>query len=192
MKQLIFVPVLALALAACGNNSPEPSMDSAGLNEPDTMSDDVPDTAEEVVEDEGSLLAPADTPEHLLPAGLLDEWAGAIETQDWKAANDVWDDGRATDVATPETFISSYGEYDDIDVTFDEGQIEGAAGSQYYTSNAVITGHLMSGEAFRIEGPITLRRVNDVPGADAEQLSWSFESSGLKPVMTETEAHVEE
>ena len=61
---------------------------------------------------------------------------------------------------------------DHITVAVPGGRMEGAAGSSYYTSDAAITANEASGFPVRIEGPITLRRVNDVPGATPEQLHW--------------------
>ena len=60
-------------------------------------------------------------------------------------------------------------------VTVSPGQIEGAAGSLYYTAPIVITGQDGDGRPVRFEGVAVLRRVNDVDGASAEQLRWHFD-----------------
>ena len=52
---------------------------------------------------------------------------------------------------------------------------EGAAGSLYYTAPVV----LIDGKE-RIAGEVVLRRVNDVPGATAEDLRWHIESHTLE------------
>ena len=57
--------------------------------------------------------------------------------------------------------------------------MEGAAGSSYYTSEATITANDKDGRPVRYEGPIVLRRVNDVPGASAAQLRWHIDSVQL-------------
>ncbi len=54
------------------------------------------------------------------------------------------------------------------------GQAEGAAGSLFYTAPVTI----ISGPR-RIEGEVVLKRVNDVPGASAEQLRWHIESTSF-------------
>lgn len=66
-----------------------------------------------------------------------------------------------------------------ISVTAPAGTIEGAAGTSYYTSQATITAQDADGRPVRLEGPIVLRRVNDVPGATAEQLRWMVDSIDL-------------
>ena len=68
---------------------------------------------------------------------------------------------------------------DHISVAVPDGRMEGAAGSSYYTSQATITAKDADGRPVRIEGPITLRRVNDVPGATPYQLHWHIEQLKL-------------
>lgn len=67
----------------------------------------------------------------------------------------------------------------DITVAVPSGRMEGAAGSSYYTSQAEITASDADGRPIRIEGPIVLRRVNDVPGSSAEQRRWHIQSVDL-------------
>lgn len=67
----------------------------------------------------------------------------------------------------------------EITVAVPDGTMEGAAGSSYYTSQATITAQDKDGRPIRYEGPIVLRRANDVPGATAEQLRWHIESVKL-------------
>ena len=62
------------------------------------------------------------------------------------------------------------------------GRMEGAAGSLYYTAPTTITGTLKSGGNYKLQGPVILRRVDDVPGATAEQLRWHIYSTDLKRV----------
>ena len=63
----------------------------------------------------------------------------------------------------------------DISVAVPEGTMEGAAGSSYYTSDAEITASDADGRPVRLEGPIVLRRVNDVPGSSAEERRWHID-----------------
>lgn len=51
-------------------------------------------------------------------------------------------------------------------------RVEGAAGSLYAEVPVTLTGETIGGEAFKRTGTITLKRVNDVPGATPEQLRW--------------------
>ena len=58
---------------------------------------------------------------------------------------------------------------------------EGGAGSIYIEIPVVVTGAMKTGGSFRMQGPVALRRVNDVDGATPAQLRWHIFSSGLKP-----------
>ena len=57
---------------------------------------------------------------------------------------------------------------------------DGAAGSVYVTVPVVVTATLKDGTAQRFHGSYTLRRVNDVDGATAEQLRWHIGSAKLR------------
>jgi len=52
------------------------------------------------------------------------------------------------------------------------GPVEGAAGSLYDIAQLTLTGEKTDGTAYTVTGPVTLRRVNDVPGSTAEQRQW--------------------
>ncbi|MEC7817314.1 MAG: hypothetical protein VX454_01465 [Pseudomonadota bacterium] len=67
----------------------------------------------------------------------------------------------------------------EITVAVPDGTIEGAAGSSYYTSDAEITASDADGRPIRLEGPIILRRVNDVPGSSAEERRWHIDTIEL-------------
>ena len=44
-----------------------------------------------------------------------------------------------------------------------------------------VYGRLADGRPFNMLGPMTLRRVNDVPGSTAEQRRWHIAESGVRP-----------
>nr|WP_257575313.1 hypothetical protein [Sphingomonas sanguinis] len=58
---------------------------------------------------------------------------------------------------------------------------EGAAGSVYATVPVTVDAQLDDGRRQRFVGQYVVRRVNDVPGASAEQLRWHIDSATLKP-----------
>ena len=60
------------------------------------------------------------------------------------------------------------------------GVVEGAAGSLYVSVPVVIYGRLANGGPLHQSGEAVLRRVNDVPGATAEQRRWRIERFDLK------------
>lgn len=88
-------------------------------------------------------------------------WAmlGITARQDWTRAQ----------------FNQAFAGLQDLTVAVPGGTLEGAAGSSFYESQVEVTATDAAGRPVRIEGPIVLRRVNDVPGATAEQLRWHIE-----------------
>lgn len=78
-----------------------------------------------------------------------------------------------------EQFNRAFAGLADLTVAVPDGQLEGAAGSSLYNSRIAITASDAAGRPVRIEGPIVLRRVNDVPGATTEQLRWHIASLQL-------------
>ena len=76
-------------------------------------------------------------------------------------------------------FAAMFADLHERSVAIQEGTIEGAAGSSYYTAPIAITGSDKDGRPVRMEGEAVLRRVNDVDGADPAQLRWHFETLTL-------------
>lgn len=105
---------------------------------------------------------------------VLANWAKALEKGDWTRARAQWGHGGADSGLRPDA-------YRQIAVAFGRGAVEGGAGSLYYQVPVVVTGTLQNGDPVRLEGPVTLRRVNDVDGASADQLAWHITRSDLKP-----------
>lgn len=108
--------------------------------------------------------APLPGPADKDPQALLAYWQAAVEADDQSAAARAWRSGIA-----PATTPSGNGP---ARVTFGDRQTEGAAGSSYFTVPVTITVDGPGGEPIATEGTLTARRVNDVDGASAEQLSW--------------------
>lgn len=105
--------------------------------------------------------------EHKDPDRLLAYLSEAIDAGKWDAAAKGWQDG------TKGTGVKKlFGNPEMALVTFGKGDEEGAAGSLYYAAPILLLTH--GGQTHR-EGTITLRRVNDVPGASAASLAWHVE-----------------
>jgi hypothetical protein len=113
---------------------------------------------------------------------VLEEYFAAIATKRYRTAYVMWGgNGDATGMSYQQ-FADSFAKYRIYDGNFGKpGDIEGAAGSAYIEFPAKVTGVLAKGGGFVLEGPMTLRRVNDVDGSTAEQRRWHIASSGLKP-----------
>jgi len=100
------------------------------------------------------------------PDRLLAYLSEAIDAKRWGAAAKAWQDG--TDGAGVKKL---FGAPAAPLVTFGKGEEEGAAGSLYYAASIL----LLDGGKSQKQGTITLRRVNDVPGASAASLAWHVE-----------------
>lgn len=112
---------------------------------------------------------------------VLLEWGAALEQKDFARAYAQWGNAGARSGMTEREFAAFYAKFATITVAMPSGRLEGATGSLYYTAPTTITGKLESGEAYRLEGPVILRRTNNVPGASAQALRWHIESADLKP-----------
>lgn len=109
------------------------------------------------------------------PAVVLQVWAEAMSVKDWDAAYLYWENKGAGTGMNIDQFKAHWGQLDNPEFEIHPGISEGAAGSLYYTAPVV----LIDG-ARRIEGEVVLRRVNDIPGASAEDLRWHIESTTLE------------
>ena len=115
------------------------------------------------------------------PAHAVAYWHSAIERRDWTAARSVFGEFGARSGMNPQEFAAAWDKYRSLEVTVGTGRQEGAAGSSSYEVAVTITGVTQAGEPYRLAGRLTLRRVNDVDGASAEQLRWHIERSTLRP-----------
>ena len=113
---------------------------------------------------------------------VLQRFGGLLEQRRFAEARMLWSDGgKASGLSEPE-FVAAYDKYAEIHSEVGApGQMEGAAGSAYVDIPFRLYGKLKAGGTFNMVGPITLRRVNDVPGSTQEQRRWHIYRSGLKP-----------
>lgn len=167
---LIALPVLAISVAACDRQKtgtdPEvqPAETVAAVESiAATPLPPAPNAASPARLDAAALDERKD------PDRLLRFYAAALKARDWKQAARAWGQGSGV------TAITLEGAYDRADpplLEVGKGVIEGAAGSLYYEAPVVLH---FGAESEPERGTLTLRRVNDVPGASAEQLSWRIE-----------------
>lgn len=101
------------------------------------------------------------------------EYCDALATRRFGDAYRLWsDNGRASGLTESE-FAAKFAGVNISDCQLGAaGEIQGAAGSIYIEVPTTIRGTTKAGRPLRIEGPIILRRVNDVPGSTAEQRRW--------------------
>lgn len=162
---------LAFAMAACQQAEPDA--------QPREYQETAPADAspEPIGDGEPSLTAEAEKGEEGAH-NLLLAWARAIEARRFDEAWNLFSEAARERMSEAE-FAAMFEGLDSIAVAVTEGEVEGAAGSLYYTSRATITAEDAEGNPVRIDGPVVLRRANDVPGATEEQLRWNIESSDL-------------
>lgn len=164
---LAALPVALLAMSACsasdGGKAPAPDATEVASPVPATS---VTAAAIPGVHRVDALPLPG--PEDKDPQALLSYWKQAVEARNYVAANAAWQSG-VKPALIPQGPSPAV-------VTFGEGQQEGAAGSLYLTIPVTVMLSDASGKPIPMRGTLTAKRVNDVDGASAEQLSWRIVS----------------
>ena len=155
-------------LAACGESEPRKT-DSGGVEAPPTPAAPGPSVAP--AEDVAEPSADARRPQ--AAAAVLRRYFALAEAGRWDEAEALWwDDNRA------EAFTARLRGLRDFDPNIAApGRPEGAAGSVYVR----ISLQLLRESRSLSDGTAVLRRVNDVPGASAEQRLWRIDRITLQP-----------
>ncbi len=105
-------------------------------------------------------------------------FARAIELQEWDQAWAMLDDGSKAHWSKAE-WTGMFEDLGTITVAVPDGSMEGAGGSTYYSTDLTITADNAQGRPIRYEGPIVLRRSNDVPGSSVAQRHWRIDDLTL-------------
>jgi hypothetical protein len=186
---LLTVPALTLALAGCGQQAgeqPTAPEQSATTTDADDTPTPVPmqSPVQPPATDAANDGYPDLTPAELVPEAekgekgarnVLLSFARAIELKEFDQAYAMLGDAAQQNM-TRAQFNALFDGFGKITVAVPGGRSEGAAGSIYYEVPTTITG--ASGK--KLAGTTVLRRVNDVPGASAEQLRWHIERFDVK------------
>ncbi len=193
---LVIVPVLTLALAACGDEGPiprsstpvspvaTPTPSSPLLSNPDDPLPPPGYTDGSGINEHYPDLTPVPLASDLerTEAGarnVLLLFTRAIEMREYDQAWDMLGE-EAQQRWSKAEFNAFFDGLSDITLSAPGGQMEGAAGSTYYTSQTELTATDANGRPIQMEGPLVLRRVNDVPGASERQLRWQVNRVDLK------------
>jgi hypothetical protein len=113
---------------------------------------------------------------------VLQRWADGLERHRFSQAWAQFGHPPASQAA----FARWWSRYRTISVSLAHGSGDAGAGSLYYTAQATLTGLTRQGRPYRLQGPVVLRRVNDVDGATPKQLRWHIDSADLKAVPPRT------
>ena len=211
ISPLAFAAILALsACSRTGTEADQapdasvttPAAGSPAASDAEAPAPDVPDARHQGDEDLPELIPPAPGE----PGGLADDrtplaegpidadsaqgagqvvqqYAAFLEEGRFADAYRLWgDNGRASDMSRA-AFARSFEKYSEIHALVGApGGTEGAAGSIYVTVPLQLYGRMAEGGApFNMIGPVTLRRVNNVPGATPAQLRWHISNTALRP-----------
>ena len=172
-----WVGVALVALAGCHSGSPAPT--PTGAIAPADQSPSHPTPASPPSSAVG--LAPTPTPQPTQDQAALDSrdcrtvaqaYADAIERHAFDFAARAWNDPVIDAARLKARFAGFAGPRIEIKKVEEEG----AAGSLYCTVTGVLTDTADPNKKTR-SGEIVLKRVNDVPGATADQLRWTIRSS---------------
>jgi hypothetical protein len=113
---------------------------------------------------------------------VVQRYGGLLEQRKFDEARQLWGNRGQSSGLSEAQFAAAYAKYATIHSEVGRPTaMEGAAGSSYITVPFRLYGTLKSGGTFNLVGPLTLRRVNDVPGSTAAQRHWHIEKSDLKP-----------
>ncbi|MEQ8559858.1 MAG: hypothetical protein RIB03_16230 [Henriciella sp.] len=173
MKRLVLLPLLTLA-TACNPAGPDETVPAAQATDTQDAIPSKPVALPETGADE-RVSRPAE------PQEVLRDWADALESRDWVAARAVWGEEGEQSGLSPKEFATAWSKYKTIEIEIGEAEIEGAAGSLYYEPTVTMSGVLQTDEPYLMEGPVRLRRSNDVPGASPQHLRWHIQSTDLRP-----------
>jgi len=173
---LLALPLIVLGLAGCEKKPPEPqpvetpaAVPPPPVAPPSTLAPAPSPSSrpsEQAKPDSTALNGRRD------PDRLLRSYAAALHAKDWASASRAW---ASNSGVTAETLKAAYDRRDRPTLEVGKGQVEGAAGSLYYEAPVV----LRFGSDTPERGTLTLRRVNDVPGASPEQLRWHIERATI-------------
>lgn len=190
MTKKLFIAAIAVVCASCGEVRPSEANQVALTEE--NLPVEAPPTAPEAIkpgepgglpDDRTPISEGAIDPKSAQGAGqVLQLFGGSLEQRRFAEAYRLWSDGGRASGLTEAQFAAAYDKYAEIHSEVGApGPVEGAAGSAYVDIPFRLYGKLQNGEAFNLVGPITLRRVNDVPGSTDEQRRWHIDKSELKP-----------
>lgn len=104
---------------------------------------------------------------------VVRQFAELLEQRRFAEARQLYAEGGAASGLSPEAFTDKLDDFRTIAAAVEYPErVEGAAGSLYADVQLTLSGELQGGEPYSRTGMVTVRRVNDVPGATPDQLQW--------------------
>jgi hypothetical protein len=191
-RRRIAVPwaLLVLAFAAsCGG--PQTGQEGADLR---TQSTELATTTAATNADQTTLVprlttsAPTSQPANSVPdpsspegaVQVIHDYYEAINNGEYERAYDYWDRNGSASGQTLEQFRQGFTETEHVDVqTGQPGREDAAAGSVFVEIPVSMTATTNDGRVQKFSGTYSLRRVNDVPGATEDQLTWHIYAADI-------------
>jgi hypothetical protein len=176
MKSLTlpFAAVALLLLCGCGQKQPSPA---SPVEVPPAIPSRPAPAAPKADRPAASLPEEPFSPTSAQGAAtVVETYFALIEAQKYREALALrWDAGHLG----LDRFKAHFAPYADYHATVGApSQMQGAAGSLYVEVPVHVYGTLRSGKPFGSVGNITLRRVNGVPGATAQEKRWRIYTGG--------------
>lgn len=171
---------MILAIAACSSQGPEPqnqnvvNATAVDVAVPSGPAGNQAATSPALAGPQGNI----HEVETLTPERVVQQYGDLLHGRRFKEAFALWSPNSAN--VSEEQFERQFDKYRTIDAAVGKvGPTEGAAGSIYSTVQLTLSGTRKDGAPYVMTGPVTLRRVNDVPGSTAEQRRWHIEKVEL-------------
>jgi hypothetical protein len=165
--------LMMLAIAACSARGPEPQNQNVvngtqvDVAVPSGQTGNQAATSPALSGPQGNIYQA----ETLTPEQVVQQYGELLHARRFKDAFGLWEPNSAG--MTEGQFEKRFDQYKTIDAAVGKiGPTEGAAGSIYSTVQLTLSGNAKDGTPYAMTGPVTLRRVNDVPGSTAEQRRW--------------------
>ena len=188
LRLLLLPAALAVGISAC-ERSPESQTEQASPANASqsgmvASKDALQPTNEPQAADTSRAQAPAASPAaaqlgaQTSPAAFVARYASLLQAHKFDQAYSYLDPSMNLTKAQFENRLSGY---KSIHAAIGKiGPLEGAAGSLYSTVQLTLSGEKADGTPYTVTGPVTLRRVNDVPGSTAEQRQWHIYKMDLR------------
>ena len=190
--RLLIIMTVAILAGACDTQGLQPQNENlvnATLVDPGVVTNDDGNFTE-------GNIAPAEREpirdvENQTPEQVVANFAALLEQRKFDDAFALWDANAAG--FSREQFAKKFDQYRTIEAEVgDVSPPEGAAGSIYDNVQLTLTGDKKDGSDYTATGPVTLRRVNDVPGSTAEQRRWRIVKMALTADPRTAQALVEQ
>jgi hypothetical protein len=111
---------------------------------------------------------------------VIRDYYDTINNGEYERAYNYWDRNGSASNQTLEQFRQGFAETEHVDVqTAEPGREDAAAGSLFIEIPVTITATTTDQRIQRYSGTYSLRRVNDVPGATEDQLTWHIYAADI-------------